>query len=114
MSRAPIIYLAVTNSLTYDQRMGRICTSLHDAGYQVNLIGIDRPTPLPDRPYRQIRLTSWFSKGKLFYFENHFRLFFYLLFRKADLFVANDLDTALPIWAVSRIRRIRRMMDAHE
>lgn len=114
MKGSKIIYLAVTNSLTYDQRMSRICTSLHDAGYQVNLIGIKRASPLPDRPYHQIRLTSLFSTGKLFYLENHIRLFFYLLFRRADLLVANDLDTALPIWLVSKIRGIPRMMDAHE
>lgn len=108
------IYLAVTNSLTYDQRMSRICTSLHENGYVIFLIGINRNTPLPDRPYQQIRLTSIFKKGKLFYVENHIRLFFYLLFKKADLLVANDLDTALPIWLVSTIRRIPRLMDAHE
>lgn len=114
MNNPKLIYLAVTNSLTYDQRMSRICTTLHGAGYQVILIGIKRPTPLPDRPYQQIRIPSWFKKGKLFYLENHIRLFFFLLFRKADLLVANDLDTAFPIWAVSRIRRIPRVMDAHE
>ena len=75
MNDPKIIYLAVTNSLTYDQRMSRICYTLHESGYRVNLIGINRTTPLPDRPYRQIRLTSWFPKGKLFYLENHIRLF---------------------------------------
>lgn len=109
-----IIHLAVTNSLTYDQRMMRICLSLHQEGYDVRLVGIDRPDPLPDRPYKQIRLTSWFRKGKLFYLENHLRLFFFLLFRKTDLLVANDLDTALPVWLVSKLRNIPRLMDAHE
>jgi glycosyltransferase involved in cell wall biosynthesis len=109
-----IIYLTVTNSLTYDQRMHRICTSLHNNGYQVFLVGIKRPDTLPDRPYKQIRLTSWFKKGKLFYLENHLRLFCYLLFRKAELLVANDLDTALPVWLISKIRSIPRLMDAHE
>lgn len=113
-ARSRVIYLSVTNSLTYDQRMSRICLTLHEAGYQVVLVGIRRKDPLPDRPYKQIRLTSWFSKGKLFYLENHIRLFFFLLFRKADLLVANDLDTALPVWLVSRIKRIPRLMDAHE
>ncbi len=110
MTDQKILYLAVTNSLTFDQRMSRICGSLHQAGYQVHLIGIKRADPLPIRPYHQIRLTSWFRKGKGFYIENHIRL----LFRKADLLVANDLDTALPIWALSKLRGIPRVMDAHE
>jgi len=110
----PLIYLAVTNCLTYDQRMSRICLTLHEAGYRVVLIGIRRRDPLPSRPYRQVRLISWFQKGKLFYLENHIRLFCYLIFKKADLMVANDLDTALPVWLVSRLRGIPRLMDAHE
>ena len=32
----------------------------------------------------------------------------------ADMLVANDLDTALPVWLVSKMRGIPRMMDAHE
>lgn len=108
------IYLAVTNSLTYDQRMSRICTSLHEEGFEVYLVGIYRNTPLPNRPYQQIRLKSVFKKGKLFYVENHIKLFFFLLFKKADLLVANDLDTALPVWLVSACRGIPRLMDAHE
>ncbi|MBM3432119.1 MAG: glycosyltransferase family 4 protein [Bacteroidetes bacterium] len=110
----PVVYLTVTNCLTYDQRMYRICQTLHEEGFQVILVGIRRNDPLPDRPYRQIRLTSWFKKGKFFYLENHIRLFFYLLTKKANLFVANDLDTALPVWLVSRLRRIPRILDTHE
>lgn len=109
-----VIYLSVTNSLTYDQRMHRICESLHAAGYEVNLVGIDRPDPLPSRSYAQHRLTSRFKKGKLFYLEHNIRLFLFLLFRRADLLVANDLDTALPVWLVSKIKGIPRVMDAHE
>lgn len=114
MGKKRIMYLAVTNSLTYDQRMSRICTTLHESGYDVHLIGIKRNESLPERPYHQYRLVSLFRSGKGFYLENHIRLFFFLIFRKADLLVANDLDTALPIWLVSKLRGIPRVMDAHE
>ncbi|MEN9525929.1 MAG: hypothetical protein RLZZ256_1313 [Bacteroidota bacterium] len=108
------IHLAVTNGLAFDQRMTRICTSLHQAGYEVCLVGIQTSHPPPHRPYQQVRLSCWFKKGKLFYLENHLRLFFFLLFQRTDLLVANDLDTALPVWLASTFKNVPRLMDAHE
>src|SRR5690606_41112013 len=42
------------------------------------------------------------------------KLFFVLLFRKADAFCAIDLDTILPVYLVSVLRRKKRVYDAHE
>lgn len=96
--------------------MSRICGSLASNGYDVVLIGRKkRDSPaLEESPYKQKRLGCWFSKGPLFYAEYNIRLFFYLLFQKADLICAIDMDTLLPVYSVSRIRRIRRVYDAHE
>jgi glycosyltransferase involved in cell wall biosynthesis len=110
------IFCTVTNDLNYDQRMIRICTSLTAAGYDVTLVGRTRKYSLPpvDRSFRQHRLRLIFEKGKLFYFEYNFRLFFYLLFRKMDCICSIDLDSILPGYFVSRLRRIPRVYDAHE
>lgn len=110
------IYLTVTNTLTYDQRMARICGSLSAAGYEVVLVG-RKAGPLPDllpKTYKQLRLPVWFSAGKLFYAEYNLRLFFFLLFQKIDVICAIDLDTILPCLLVSVIRRLPRAYDAHE
>lgn len=96
--------------------MGRICGSLAAQGYDVSLIGRrtkDSPA-LEERPYKQKRLGCLFAKGPLFYGEYNIRLFFYLLFQKADLICGIDMDTLLPVYCVSRLRRIRRVYDAHE
>ena len=110
------IVCTVTNDLNYDQRMIRICTSLSAAGYNVLLIGRkkkDSPD-LEEKVFSQKRLNCWTQKGKWFYIEYNIRLFFYLLFVKADCFTAIDLDTILPnLWA-SKIRRKKRVYDAHE
>ncbi len=96
--------------------MQRICNSLAHAGYQVTLIGRKMPAsaPLKIFSFKQKRLHSFFTTGKLMYVEYNLRLFFYLLFAKADLFCAIDLDTILPVYFASRIRGIKRVYDAHE
>jgi glycosyltransferase involved in cell wall biosynthesis len=110
------IIFTVTNDLSYDQRMARICTSLSEAGYDVLLVG--RKTrgalPLTGRPYRQKRLSSVFGRGKLMYAVFNVRLLCYLLFQRAHAICAIDLDTILPCLFVSRLKNIPRVYDAHE
>lgn len=110
------IIFTVTNDLCFDQRMIRICSSLQEAGYKVTLIGRKKrhSPPLQGQPFRQIRLLALWDGGFLFYLSFNLQLFFRLLFMKADIVCAIDLDTILPVWTVSRIRRIRRVFDAHE
>jgi len=110
------IFCTVTNDLNYDQRMIRICTSLAAAGFDVTLVGrrTKASLPLTSRPFGQRRLRLLFSKGKLFYLEYNLRLFFFLLVQKADAVCAIDLDTILPCYFASRLRRIHRVYDAHE
>ncbi len=110
------ICLTVTNDLTYDQRMIRICSSLANAGHNVELTGrkLKSSLPLAPRSFQQKRLTCFFEKGKLFYAEYNMRLFFYLLFKKADCLCAIDLDTILPVLFCSKIKKIKRVYDAHE
>lgn len=110
------IYFTVTTELTYDQRMIRICSSLQAAGYKVVLIGrkVKDCPPLSPQPYVQKRLNCFFKKGKLFYGEYNIRLFFYLLFKKMDCICAIDLDSILPCYFISNLKKIKRVYDAHE
>lgn len=112
----PHLLFTVTNDLSYDQRMQRIAHSLAGAGYAVTLVGRRRPhsIPLLEAPYRQVRLTCRFDKGKLFYLEYNLRLWWYLLSHPFDLVCAVDLDTLLPGFFVSRLRRKPLVYDAHE
>lgn len=110
------ILFTVTNDLNYDQRMIRICSSLQKAGYDVTLVGRLRKksVTLNKHSFRQRRLFCFFDKGKLFYIEYNLRLFFFLLFCKADCFCAIDLDTILPVYFITKIRNKKRVYDAHE
>lgn len=110
------IYLTVTNDLSFDQRMARICTSLSKAGYKVVLVGrtMENSVALKETGYGQHRLRCRFNKGKLFYAEYNLRLFFFLLLKKMDCICAIDLDTILPCLFISRIKNAKRVYDAHE
>jgi glycosyltransferase involved in cell wall biosynthesis len=110
------LFFTVTNDLVFDQRMIRICTSLARTGYIVTLVGRrHRNSPaLSTQPFRQHRLNTWFRRGKSFYVEYNLRLLFFLLFRPMDGLCAIDLDTILPVYLVSRLRRKPRLYDAHE
>lgn len=110
------IYFTVTNDLVYDQRMKRICGSLAKNNYDVTLVGrrLKNSPPLKEEPYQQKRVRCWINKGKIFYAEYNLRLFFFLLFKKIDAICAIDLDTIVPCYLVSFLRRIPRVYDAHE
>lgn len=110
------IIFTVTNDLVFDQRMQRICSTLADVGYSVTLVGRkhDDSPPLSKNNFEQKRLKCLNKKGKGFYAEFNIRLFLYLLFKKCNCICAIDLDTILPCYYISKIRKIRRVYDAHE
>jgi hypothetical protein len=110
------LVFSVTTDLSYDQRMQRICSSLAQAGYHVQLVGWQRPAsvPLQAQPYAQHRLRGWFQRGKLFYLEYNLRLALYLLTQRASLWACADLDAALPTWLRARLGGQPFAYDAHE
>ena len=112
----PRIICTVTNDLSHDQRMIRICSSLVGAGYEVWLVGREKPDSptLPQRPFRQLRLKCRFHSGKLFYLEYNLRLFFFLLRNQCSVINSIDLDTLWPGFVVSRWRGVPCVYDAHE
>jgi len=65
-------------------------------------------------PFSTKRIRMLFNQGFLFYKFFNIRLFIYLLFHKYDLLVANDLDTLLPNYLVSKIKGLPLVYDSHE
>lgn len=115
MKKKKIIFL-VSNDLSYDQRMIRICTCLSSEGYDVELMGRNRRSSvsLEPKPYLQTRLNMVFEKGKLFYLVLNIRFFIALLFKKFDAVCAIDLDTIASGAVAAAIRRKPLIYDAHE
>lgn len=110
------VILSVTEDLYTDQRMHKMSLFLHKKGFDVTLVGRcygDSPV-LDPRPYKTKRLRLLFRRSALFYAEYQFRLLLYLLFKKCDILVANDLDTLLPNYLVSKWRKKELVYDSHE
>ena len=108
--------MSVINDLSTDQRVHKHCMLLQDLGYDVLLIGrtTSSSKPLGCLSYETYRMKLPFERGPMFYVSYAFSLFFHLLFRKSDLFFSNDLDTLLPNFVVSRIKRKPLIYDSHE
>lgn len=110
------IVFSVINDYSGDRRIQRIAGYLSEMGADVSIICRRLPDSLPvtDFPYPVYRMRLFFKTGKFFYIEFTLRLFLKLLFFRADTLVSNDLDTLLPNFVVSKIRRKKLVYDSHE
>jgi glycosyltransferase involved in cell wall biosynthesis len=109
------VILAVTNDLTGDQRVHKVAMSLLKWGYKPMLVGRKLPfSKKLNREYPCVRLRIPFRKGPQFYFFYNLQLLFYLLFKKSNLLISNDLDTLPAVYLASRIKRTRMLYDSHE
>lgn len=111
------IYISATSDLVTDQRVHKIALSLHDEGHKVTVVGRKKrqSKKLEERPYKTKRLRVLAEKGLMFYAFFNIELFLYLMSKKrADLYLAVDLDTLLANFMVSRSRKSKLYYDAHE
>jgi glycosyltransferase involved in cell wall biosynthesis len=109
------VFISVTSDLVTDQRVHRAALTLHRQGLNVTVIGRKKKDSAEVvREYKTVRFKLLFEKGALFYTSYNMRLFFYLLFRRMDILVANDLDTLLPNYLISKLKGAELFYDSHE
>lgn len=110
------ISVSVTNDLVSDNRVHKVCNSLRNMGYEVELIGRihKKSLPLQTRPYHTKRFNLIFQKGAAFYAEYNFRLFWYLLFNKNNILLSNDLDSLPANFVAAKFKGKPLVYDSHE
>jgi len=108
--------IAVISDLSTDMRVQKQALLLTEMGFKVTLIGRNTgasPSLFLSR-IRIKRLRVLFRRGPLMYILFNVSLFLRLLIRRSDLYVANDLDTLIPCFYVSRLFGKPLVYDAHE
>ena len=109
------VIVTVTNDLSTDQRVAKVCNTLFNNNFDVLLIGRKlKKSKFLERTYKTKRFNLYFNTGFLFFAEYNVRLFFFLLFTKKDILLANDLDTLLPNYLIGKIQRKKVVFDSHE
>lgn len=110
------ILVSVISDLVTDQRVQKECNTLNKIGYDVLLIGrkSELSFGLNELPFKTIRFYNIFKRGPLMYLVFNIQLFFYLLYKTGDVLWSNDLDTLLPNYLVSRIKKSILIYDSHE
>jgi len=113
---SPRVAFSVTNCICFDQRVLKMAESVSSMNFGITLVGRKkgRRCETDSVSFRTKRFRMIFKKGFLFYMFFNIRLFIYLLFHKFDILVANDLDTLLPNFIVSKLKKIPLVYDSHE
>ncbi len=116
MGRKKIIVSAFSNLYT-DQRIEKVCRTLHENGYEIELIGNNwNGAEKMTRPYAFSRITLVSKSLKTAYFEFNWKLYRELK-KKADqdtILHANDLDALLPNYILAKKLNIPLVFDSHE
>jgi glycosyltransferase involved in cell wall biosynthesis len=109
------VIVAVTNDISTDQRVAKVCNTLFHNNFEVLLIGRKlKNSKIVERKYKTKRFNLVFNSGFLFFAEYNFRLFFFLLFSRKNILLSNDLDTLLPNYLISVLQRKKIVFDSHE
>jgi glycosyltransferase involved in cell wall biosynthesis len=110
------IVVSVISDLVTDQRVQKECNSLHQNGYDVLLLGRKSANTfgLEKLPYKWKRFADPFKRGPLMYLYFNLRLLIFLLFTKRDIYWANDLDSLLPNYLISKLKGKKLVYDSHE
>ncbi|WP_312392939.1 glycosyltransferase [Chryseobacterium sp.] len=116
MQRKKIITSAFSNLYT-DQRIEKVCRTLHENGYEIDLIGNDwNGAEEMSRPYSFSRIKLISKSLKTAYFEFNLKLY-HELKKKADkntILHANDIDALLPNYLIAKKLNIPLVFDSHE
>ena len=111
------VLVSVFNNLSTDQRVEKVCRTLMNSGYEIELIGNNwNGLPILQRDYKTKRILLKSKSLKTAYVEFDFKLYQFLL-KSADkntILLSNDLDSLVPNYLISKKLNIPLVFDSHE
>jgi len=113
----PKIIVGVFNHLVTDQRVEKVCNTLHTAGYPILLVGNNwKGLPAMERPYPFFRLKIKSKSLKTAYAEFQWKLYKFLKKHtdKNTIILANDLDILYACFRFAKKNRLPLVYDSHE
>ena len=109
------ILIAVTTDLNTDQRVLRIAGTLADNGFDVLLFGRETRESKPlIVKYPAVRCKLMANRGMMMYLLFNWRLFWFMMFHKFDVVLANDLDSLVGASLASILKHKPLVYDSHE
>lgn len=111
------VLVSVFNNLVTDQRVEKVCQTLSENGYEIELIGNNwcgLPEMKRDYSFSRIILKSKILRFAYVEFQ---RKLYKVLLKKADqntILLCNDLDALLPNYLISKKLNIPLVFDSHE
>lgn len=111
------VLVSVFNNLYTDQRVEKVCKTIAQAGYKIQLVGNNwSGAPEMERPYPFERISLKSKKLRFAYLEFQWKLYQYLLKNATSdtILLANDLDSLWPNLMVSKKLNIPVVYDSHE
>lgn len=111
------VLVSAFSSLYTDQRIEKVCRTLHNNGYSISLIGNNWDgAGKMERPYPFFRISMTSTVLRYAYPEFQWKLYRELDRRvdKETVLLANDLDALLPNMLIARKYKIPVVFDSHE
>lgn len=111
------VLVSVFNNLYTDQRVEKVCRTLFENGYEIELIGNSwEGLPEMERPYSFHRIPLKSKVLRNAYIEFQWKLYREILNRANShtILLANDLDTLLPNIKAAQKLKIPVIYDSHE
>lgn len=109
------ILFLVSNDHQTDQRMQRICSTLHEGGYNVTLLGRYLGRPKTKTKYNVKLLNLKRASGPLFYYElMQAQIRFAKQMTGVNVISSVDADTLLAACKIAKYHKAKHIHDAHE
>ncbi len=108
------VLVAIASDIATDMRVTKVVRFLISMSYKPQVICCKKSELEWHDDFKAIRMRIWAKKSFLFYLTFNIRLFLCGIFHRADIILANDLDTLPACRMLGWLKRVPVIYDSHE